>query len=102
MGPGLLYYLIRHEWQQPFWERHGAGKSMTALAFKPPIFIESHPPSAMGVRNLFADIWGGQDDYKPCIQAAYLHQVASTVSSHLEKTDANVRRRKGDMPTLNH
>jgi hypothetical protein len=35
------------------------------------------------------------------MQAAYFHRDASTFSRYIEKIDAGVRRRKGNMPKLN-
>ena len=45
IGSGLLYCLIRNEWQEPFWGIHGASKSIEDLEFKPPISIGMRPPS---------------------------------------------------------
>ncbi len=43
MGSGLLYCLHQNGYQEPYLEIHRAGKSITDLAFKPPIF---HPDAS--------------------------------------------------------
>ncbi len=44
-GSGLRYCFNQNGWQEPLWGKHGAGKSIKDLKFKPPIFIEMRPPS---------------------------------------------------------